>query len=59
MKVLLKKASDWKFEKIIEIDDSILELKKIYNNLIIDFDEDYSRAKEVDFVVTIYDDYVE
>lgn len=64
MKVLLKKASDWEFHKIIEI-NTLNELLKIYPILIIDSDitklKTYNKkyCNDFDFVITIYDDYVE
>lgn len=58
IKVLLTKVSDWNFKKVIEI-NSILDLKNIYSNFIIDFDvEDYQELK-IDFIAQLYDDYVE
>ena len=67
MKALLKKASDWNFYKIIEV-NTIKDLFKIYHNLIIENDKetlniyknsDYDYDKNFEFVITIYDDYVE
>lgn len=67
MKALLKKASDWDYFKIIEI-NSIDDLLKIYHSLIIENDEttlkiykqaDYDYDKDFEIVITIYDNYVE
>ena len=70
MKVLLTKASDWNFEKVIEIND-IMELKKFGNKesggqFVIDFeftrlmdDDDKEKYKDCDFEAKIYDNYIE
>lgn len=68
MKVLLEKASDWSFHKNIEINslDELLDLSEdliIYrNSTFLDISknsdcQDYD--KDFDFIVLIYDDYVE
>ena len=65
MKVLLTKASDWDFEKVIEIND-IMELKDINTEFVIDFDftklmndDDKEKYKDCDFEAKIYDNYIE
>ena len=70
MKILLKKASDWNFEKVIEIND-IMELKNFGNKesegqFVINFnfaerltDEDIEKYKECSFEAMIYDNYIE
>lgn len=60
MKVLLTKASDWGFEKVIEIND-IMELKDINTDFVIYF-ANFStekKYKDCDFEAMIYDDYIE
>lgn len=65
MKILLTKASDWGFEKVIEIND-IMELKDIDTEFVINFDltrlmndDDKEKYKDCDFEAKIYDDYIE
>lgn len=64
MKALLKKASDWDYHKIIEV-NSIEDLLKIYHSLIVENDDTtlkiYKNEEDEDFelAITIYDDYVE
>jgi len=65
MKILLTKASDWKYKEIIEI-DNIMELKNIYDKFILDFnftefmkDSDKEKYKDCMFEAEVYDDYVE
>lgn len=65
MKVLLTKASDWYFEKVIEIND-IMELKNIDSEFVIDFDftrlwgeEKKEKYKDCAFEAKIYDSYIE
>ena len=64
MKALLKKASDWDYHKIIEV-NSIEDLLKIYHSLIVEnYDTTlkiYKNEDDEDFelAITIYDDYVE
>ena len=63
MKVIIKKASDWDYRKVKEI-NTLEELLKIYHSLIIYTDKPtiniYKRENEkIDCVVKIYDDYVE
>lgn len=70
MKVLLTKASDWGFKKIIEIND-IMGLKNFGNKesnglFVIYFNfaehltnEDIEKYKECSFEAMIYDDYIE
>lgn len=63
MKVIIKKASDWDYRKVKEI-NTLEELLKIYHSLIIYTDKPtiniYKRENEkIDCVVEIYDDYVE
>lgn len=63
MKVVIKKASDWNYREVKEI-NTLEELLKIYHSLIIDTSKNIiniykERDKEIDCVITIYDDYVE
>ena len=63
MKVVIEKASDWNYREVKEI-NTLEELLKIYHTLIIDTSKNIiniykERDKEIDCVVTIYDDYVE
>ena len=70
MKILLTKASDWDFEKAIEIND-IMELKNFGNNesngqFVIDFnfaefftDEEKEKYKDCSFGAMIYDYHIE
>lgn len=63
MKVVIKKASDWNYREVKEI-NTLEELLKIYHSLIIDTSKNIiniykEKDKEIDCVVTIYDDYVE
>ena len=65
MKVLLTKASDWEFKKVIEIND-IMELKNIDSEFVINFDftrlwreEEKEKYKDCDFEAMIYDNYIE
>lgn len=63
MKVIIKKASDWDYRVVKEI-NTLEELLKIYHSLIIDSDKtsiDIYREKDekIDFIVRIYDDRVE
>lgn len=63
MKVVIEKASDWNYSKVKEI-NTLEELLKIYHSLIIDTSKNIiniykEKDKEIDCVVTIYDDYVE
>ena len=63
MKVVIKKASDWDYREVKEI-NTLEELLKIYNSLIIDTSKNIiniykEKAKKIDCVVTIYDNYVE
>lgn len=63
MKVIIKKASDWDYREVKEI-NTLEELLKIYHSLIIDTDKTtinlYKKKDEkIDCVVKIYDDYVE
>lgn len=63
MKVLLTKASDWNFEKVIEIND-IMELKNFGNKeskgqFVIDFEFENEKYKDCDFEAMIYDNYIE
>lgn len=69
MKALLKKASDWDWNKAKTIEvNTIDDLFKIYHSLIIENDKaalkiykqgDYNYDKDFECVITIYDDYVE
>nr|DAI22359.1 MAG TPA: hypothetical protein [Caudoviricetes sp.] len=63
MKAVIKKASDWDYREVKEI-NTLEELLKIYHSLIIDTDKTtinlYKKKDEkIDCVVKIYDDYVE
>lgn len=63
MKVLIKKASNWGYREVKEI-NTLEELLKIYHSLIIYTDKPtiniYEKENEkIDCVVKIYDDYVE
>lgn len=65
LRVMLEKASDWGFNKIIEI-DNLLELKDIYNEFVIAFPPfseltifPYTEKDKIDIKATIYDDYIE
>lgn len=56
MKIMVKKASDYKFEEIRVI-NTLEELKQIDNDIIIDFAA--GALYNCDAEVIIYDDYVE
>lgn len=63
MKVVITKASDWDYRKVKEI-NTLEELLKIYPSLIIDTDKTTinlykEKDEKIDYVVKIYDDYVE
>lgn len=63
MKAVIKKASDWNYREVKEI-NTLEELLKIYPSLIIDTSKNIiniykEKDKNIDCVVTIYDDYVE
>lgn len=63
MKVIIKKASDWEYREVKEI-NTLEELLKIYHSLIIDTDKTTinlykEKDEKIDCVVKIYDDYVE
>lgn len=63
MKAVIKKASDWDYREVKEI-NTLEELLKIYHSLIIEKDKTIinickEKDKKIDCVVTIYDDYVE
>lgn len=63
MKVVIKKASDWNYREVKEI-NNLEELLKIYHSLIIDTDKTIinlykEKDEKIDCVVKIYDDYVE
>lgn len=62
MKVLIKKASDWDYQEIKEI-NTLEELIKIYKSLIVETGNELEPyllpEKDIDMVVTIYDDYIE
>lgn len=63
MKVVIEKASDWNYSEVKEI-NTLEELLKIYPSLIIDTSKNIiniykEKDKNIDCVVTIYDDYVE
>ena len=63
MKAVIKKASDWDYREVKEI-NTLEELLKIYHSLIIDTSKNIiniykEKDKKIDCVVTIYDDYVE
>ena len=63
MKVVIEKASDWNYREVKEI-NTLEELLKIYPSLIIDTSKNIiniykEKDKNIDCVVTIYDDYVE
>lgn len=63
MKVVIKKASDWDYREVKEI-NTLEELLKIYHSLIIETSKNIiniykEKDKKIDCVVTIYDDYVE
>lgn len=63
MKVIIKKASDWDYREVKEI-NTLEELLKIYPSLIIDTDKTIiniykEKDEKIDCVVKIYDDYVE
>lgn len=63
MKAVIKKASDWNYREVKEI-NTLEELLKIYHSLIIDTSKNIiniykEKDKKIDCVVTIYDDYVE
>lgn len=55
MKAMIKKASDWDYEEIREI-NTLTELKEIYSGFVIDFNP---TDKNVDVEIWIYDDYME
>jgi len=62
MKVLIKKASDWDYQEIKEI-NTLEELIEIYKSLIVETGDELEPyllpEKDIDMVVTIYDDYIE
>ena len=63
MKVVIEKASDWNYSEVKEI-NTLEELLKIYPSLIIDTRKNIiniykEKDKNIDCIVTIYDDYVE
>ena len=63
MKAVIKKASDWNYREVKEI-NTLEELLKIYHSLIIDTDKTIinlykEKDEKIDCVVKIYDDYVE
>ena len=63
MKAVIKKASDWGYREVKEI-NTLEELLKIYNSLIIETSKNIiniykEKDKNIDCIVTIYDDYVE
>ena len=63
MKVVIEKASDWNYSEVKEI-NTLEELLKIYHTLIIDTSKNIinickEKDKNIDCVVTIYDDYIE
>lgn len=63
MKVIIKKASDWEYREVKEI-NTLEELLKIYHSLIIDTDKTIinlykEKDEKIGCVVKIYDDYVE
>lgn len=63
MKEVIKKASDWNYREVKEI-NTLEELLKIYHSLIIDTSKNIiniykEKDKKIDCIVTIYDDYVE
>ncbi len=63
MKVIIKKASDWDYREVKEI-NTLEELLKIYHSLIIDTDKTIiniykEKDEKIDCVVKIYDDYIE
>ena len=63
MKIIIKKASDWDYRKVKEI-NTLEELLKIYHSLIIDTDKTIiniykEKDEKIDCVVKIYDDYIE
>ena len=63
MKAVIKKASDWDYREVKEI-NTREELLKIYHSLIIDTDKTTinlykEKDEKIDCVVKIYDDYVE
>lgn len=63
MKAVIKKASDWDYREVKEI-NTLEELLKIYHSLIIDTDKTIiniykEKDEKIDCVVKIYDDYIE
>lgn len=63
MKAVIKKASDWDYREVKEI-NTLEELLKIYHSLIIDTSKNIiniykEKDEKIDCVVKIYDDYVE
>nr|UVX48940.1 MAG: hypothetical protein [Bacteriophage sp.] len=63
MKAVIKKASDWDYREVKEI-NTLEELLKIYHSLIIDTDKTTinlykEKDEKIDCVVKIYDDYIE
>lgn len=63
MKVVIKKASDWDYKEVKEI-NTLEELLNIYHSLIIDTDKTIinlykEKDEKIDCVVRIYDGYVE
>lgn len=60
MKVIVRKASDfWKDKKEKMTIKNLYDLKKIYSKFIIDFDVEDLKDKDIQAIITIYDDYVE
>lgn len=55
MKAMIRKASDWNYKVIKEVDD-LTDLQKIYSNLVVDFNP---IDKDVEVDIWIYDDYME
>ena len=59
------KASDYKYEKYIDIPDEIVELfEKLFDNyhkdrFVIEIDPDCDDPDGADLEITIYDDYIE
>ena len=61
MKALVRKASDWEYEEIVEF-EKLETLNKVlgFNSLIIDYNDNEKKEKTgCDYEVTIYDSYVE
>lgn len=66
LKIVIGKASDWNYEKIINIDLSSLgfllkTLKEEYgeNSFILRFNDNRNYLFNYDIKITIYDDYIE